>query len=235
MCTCRKDADTLNNIASNQSMQGLLVESTRTYKQAIKKAPRDALLWYNCGYTLIRMGKMADASVMFEQACKLKPEYAASHNNLAYVHAILLNSTSAIKHAKEAVNLEPDNAGYYDTLSFAYLTDGKNDKALQAALKAISIDMNHPEALYHCGVSNWRLGNHAKAREILKELKTRDQAWAGLLANELEIDATKGHEATFENRDRKGFAVAYLPYFPHKYMPFARTSTDSSLVNESPI
>lgn len=112
------------------------------YEAAIKKSPRNEVLYNKAGMSELLVGHYRDAKKYFEQSVHLNHQYADGYNNLGVIYYTQRNYGKAIKMYKKAIRSNPNLASFYSNLGAAYFSKKKWQDATMAYTKAISLDPN---------------------------------------------------------------------------------------------
>jgi tetratricopeptide (TPR) repeat protein len=78
-------APLLANIASELSAAGRSQEALYYYLEAVKRDPRQPMIYFNMGIALMKLDRWADAEKCFIRTLELRPDFEPARQNLAYV------------------------------------------------------------------------------------------------------------------------------------------------------
>ena len=137
----------------------------------VYKPERKALLNYNLGRNLLRLGSKEKAITKFEEAVAADLKYAAPRILLGH---LLLgrkdpeNSKKAADLFKEATVLDPDNVSAHTGYGEALLEMGKNDEAAASFEKAVALDPSYTPAVSNLALT---LAKQGKAQEAEARFK----------------------------------------------------------------
>jgi tetratricopeptide (TPR) repeat protein len=119
------------------------------YREALRKTPKDAVLWNKLGMTELVIGAGAQgfqrttrfnsARQDFERAAKLKPDYAEAFNNLGVVYYQLGEYRKAINRYKSALSIR-DSASFHSNLGSVYFAQKKLPLAMNEYMLALQLD-----------------------------------------------------------------------------------------------
>ncbi len=154
-------------------------EAEQAFQEALKTAPQDLSLRYYLGLSLLMQDKHSEALEVFlnarEEMQKAKPKSRPSVPDdyqinlaLARTYLELKEDTEAWKSLDLAEKAQPKAADTFVYRGVYYLHRQENQKAADELDKAISLDANNAYAYYYAGHAHIRLGNPAKAVEMLK-------------------------------------------------------------------
>ena len=123
--------------------------AAEAYTDAIRKAPKNALLWNKLGMTELQIGAGAQgnertlhfnqARANFERAVKLKSDYAEAVNNIGVVYYQQGDYRKAISRYKRALEIR-DSASFHSNLGSVYFAQKKLPLAMTEYLTAFRLD-----------------------------------------------------------------------------------------------
>jgi tetratricopeptide (TPR) repeat protein len=116
----------------------------RYFQAAIRKNPKNALLYNKMGLAELRNNDLNAARKDFERSAKLNRKYPEAVNNMGAVDYLRKNYGSAAKNFKKAVALDENHASFHVNLGAAWFAQKKLDRALAEYARALEID---PDAL----------------------------------------------------------------------------------------
>lgn len=128
--TAQEAAPTLEQQADAFRSQKEYSRALEFYDQALRKGPKNALLWNKSGMTELQLGQPEQAMRRFERAVKLKKDYAEAINNVGVIHYQRKNYSKAIAQYRKAVGIR-DSASFHSNLGAAYF-DQKDYKTATA-------------------------------------------------------------------------------------------------------
>ena len=119
------------------------------YRDALRKTPKDAILWNKLGMTELVIGSGAQgfertsrfnsARMDFERATKLKKDYAEAFNNLGVVYYQRGEYNKAISRYKSAIAIR-DSASFHSNLGSVYFAQKKLPLAMNEYMLALQLD-----------------------------------------------------------------------------------------------
>jgi tetratricopeptide (TPR) repeat protein len=86
-------ADAWTNLALAYDHKQLYNEALAAFKNAIEHDRANPLVYYNCGLTLGKLGRLTDASQFFQQALDLKPDFTEAKEKLKVTETLLKSSS----------------------------------------------------------------------------------------------------------------------------------------------
>jgi len=134
------------------------------YDEAIKKDPNNGDVWFNKGFTLIKLGKYKKAVSCFDIYLKIDPLNAYALNNKAYSLAKTNRDMEALYVIDQALNINPHNAAMLDTKGFVLYKLGKYEEALDSINKSLKREENYIR-LRHKADALEKLGRRTEAKE----------------------------------------------------------------------
>jgi len=114
------------------------------FKVALRRDPKNAVLFNKMGMARLKKGDMYAARSDFQKAVKLNPKYANALNNIGAVDFAHKKLGSAVKHFKKAVALEETTATFHVNLGAAWFAQNKLERAFVEYARALELD---PEVL----------------------------------------------------------------------------------------
>jgi tetratricopeptide (TPR) repeat protein len=125
------------------------IAAANLYHDALRKSPKNAILWNKLGMTELVIGSGAQgfdrtsrfnsARMDFEQATKLKKDYAEAFNNLGVVYYQQGNYNKAISRYKSAIAIR-DSASFHSNLGSVYFAQKKLPLAMNEYMLALQLD-----------------------------------------------------------------------------------------------
>jgi tetratricopeptide (TPR) repeat protein len=123
--------------------------AAEAYSDAIRKAPKNPLLWNKLGMAKLQIGAGAQgnertvyfnqARESFERAVKLKSDYAEAVNNIGVVYYQQGEYRKAIARYKRALEIR-DSASFHSNLGSVYFAQKKLTLAMTEYLTAFRLD-----------------------------------------------------------------------------------------------
>jgi arylsulfatase A-like enzyme/Flp pilus assembly protein TadD len=114
-------------------------EALRASREAIDRAPQDALLHVQAGELARDLGQPAEAARLLRQAVALDPATASYWNSLGMVLGAAGDLAEAEKAFAEALAREPGNAQYAYNRGLALMRQGRKDDATAAFRRALTL------------------------------------------------------------------------------------------------
>ncbi|HEU5402098.1 MAG TPA: tetratricopeptide repeat protein [Terriglobales bacterium] len=125
------------------------VSAANLYRDALRKMPKNAVLWNKLGMTELVIGAGAQgfqqtsrfnsARQDFERAAKLKKDYADAVNNLGVVYYQQGEYNKAVSRYKSAIAIR-NSASFHSNLGSAYFAQKKLPLAMNEYLLALQLD-----------------------------------------------------------------------------------------------
>ncbi|MBU3678560.1 MAG: tetratricopeptide repeat protein [Candidatus Kapabacteria bacterium] len=135
--------------------RGRTQEALAVATEYAKRAPNDAMAWYNLGLLQIESQQLDSSVKSLRRALAIKPNYSEAYYNLGRVYDVLGFSEDAIQAFRRcATTSGAFAADSYHALALLYRKLGSFDEAMRAHGQAISIndsaDVYHAERLRTC-------------------------------------------------------------------------------------
>ena len=135
--------------------RGRTKEALAVATEYAKRAPNDAMAWYNLGLLQIEVQQLDSSVKSLRRALAIKPNYPEAYYNLGRVYDVLGFSEDAIQaYRRCATTSGTFAADSYHALALLYRKLGSFDEAMRAHGQAISIndsaDVYHAERLRTC-------------------------------------------------------------------------------------
>jgi Flp pilus assembly protein TadD len=152
----RPDAPELTRKLSNaQARAGLAEEAIVTCKEGLKRFPKDALNYQECGILSLHLAASAkvteeEAVSLLKAALALDGSLANSHHELGRLALDHGQITEALRHLEKAAELEPNNSSIHLSLARTYRELGRESDAIEqfaihAKLKAQEDGLAEPQ------------------------------------------------------------------------------------------
>jgi len=119
-------------------------QAIQYFQAAIRKDPKNPLLYNKLGLAELQMSELGAARVDFEKAVKLDSKYADAQNNLGAVEYMQKSYGNAAKRFKKAVALDETRATFHVNLGAAWFGQKKLERAVTEYTRAMELD---PEVL----------------------------------------------------------------------------------------
>ena len=121
------------------------------YRDAVERAPNDAVLRCQFGSIYYDLGKLPEAVEAFEVAVRLDPDLVAAQGNLGTAYSSIGRAEEAVACQRRAVELEPDNPKHYVNLGAALKVQGLLGEAAEAYRKAAALKPDYDFAINNLG------------------------------------------------------------------------------------
>jgi tetratricopeptide (TPR) repeat protein len=110
------------------------------YEAALRKDPRNAVLYDKRGIAELQLNNLAAAQKDFQRAVKLNPHYAEAYNNLGVLSYMQRNYKKATRQYEKALRLREDSASVHSNLGTAWFARRQIDKAMAEYARALELD-----------------------------------------------------------------------------------------------
>lgn len=125
------------------------VSAANLYREALRKTPKNAVVWNKLGMTELVIGagaqgferttRFSSARRDFERAVRLKPDYAEAFNNLGVVYYQQGDYRKAISRYKSALSIR-NSASFHSNLGSVYFAQKKLPLAMNEYMLALQLD-----------------------------------------------------------------------------------------------
>ena len=133
-------------------------------------------------YTLMELGRHADALAEFTELLRRKPKEPEFHNNIAVCLAELGRVSEACVSVRRALDLRPTYAEAWANLGLYLCRSGSYEDAIVACDRAISLKPTWAEAHANRGMNLLRLGRPSEADSSFeKALQVDPKYWRALV------------------------------------------------------
>jgi Flp pilus assembly protein TadD len=132
---------------------------------AVARFPRDPVVHYNLGVTLVRLNRLPEAIEQFKEALELKPDFAWAHYSLAGALARQGRAAEAIEHYKRAYQIQPDYAEAHNNLGFLLANEGRLPEAIEQFEQVLRIRPDDTDARNNLGATLAQSGRLQEAVE----------------------------------------------------------------------
>jgi serine/threonine protein kinase/Flp pilus assembly protein TadD len=147
------------------------------FERSLKINPNDAFTQHLLGHYYEATGRWQDAVNQMQRALgmeKLSPMYG---EDLAYDLLMNRRVEDAARQARDTAALAPQDPFAHAVLALAFEAQGKTNEALKEAEESMKLPGHTSNAGFLSGVFS-RLGQTARAQEVLKELETASKTGA---------------------------------------------------------
>lgn len=138
---------------------GALDASIKQYEEAIRRAPKNPLLWHDIAAVYVAdattrrdFSQLKKAETALQKATDYKPDFTEAHFLLAQIYDAEGNTGEAIKRSEAAALLSPNDIGSLFQLGLLYYKANRLDDARIVLERAISINDNYSNARYFLGL-----------------------------------------------------------------------------------
>lgn len=155
----------LESSADKLREQNMYRDAIDYYDVALKKEPKNAVLWNKRGIAQLQLGRFNDSEKSFQKAIKHDKKYADAYNNLGVIYykeaaqkAAKSNNGQhdfgrAIKYYNKAIKLRDDSASFHSNLGMAYFNQDDFGRAAVEIQRALQLDPDIMERTSRAGVS----------------------------------------------------------------------------------
>jgi tetratricopeptide (TPR) repeat protein len=153
----------LESSADKLREQNMYRDAVDYYEVALKKEPKNAVLWNKRGIALLQLGRYHEGEESFKKSIKYDKKYADAYNNLGVIYykessaRAVKNGTKdygkAIKNYSKAIKLRDDSASFHSNLGTALFGQGDFQKAIVEYHRALQLDPDIFERTSRAGVA----------------------------------------------------------------------------------
>ncbi|MGZ8185050.1 MAG: tetratricopeptide repeat protein, partial [Methylobacter sp.] len=171
-----------NNLAALNLAQKNKTEAIKILNTGITNTKGSAVLINELAMLYHQAGEHEKVMALYEESYKQNPNSLLAINNLAsYLSDYPSDSDSLERAAKLAEPLaKTSNPDMLDTIGWIAYKQGNYDKAHPLLLKAIELNPNSSAGNYHLGMSYFKQGDKAHAREYLEKALNKKDDFSGL-------------------------------------------------------
>jgi tetratricopeptide (TPR) repeat protein len=153
----------LESAADKLREQNMYRDAVDYYDVALKKEPRNAVLWNKRGIALLQQGRMKDSEKSFRKAIHYDKHYADAYNNLGVIYykqsaeraarSGTKNYGRAISQYRKAIKLRDESASFHSNLGTALFGEDQYQAACVEYQRALQLDPDIFERSSRTGVS----------------------------------------------------------------------------------
>jgi tetratricopeptide (TPR) repeat protein len=167
------------NVAALEKLQQLAARNTN-----------DVAVWMQIADLHTAGTNHTAAAQAYERVLSVQPKSGPALNNLAWLLAEHLGDPKrAGELADRARDLMPDNPATADTVGWVAFRNGDYPRALGLLKESAQKLGNHPEVLFHLGMTHYMMGEEVPARIALENSAqlAPDAPWRGVALEKLQI------------------------------------------------
>jgi tetratricopeptide (TPR) repeat protein len=129
----------LSNLSAIEERGGDLDAALRHAQQAVASWSGDAVLHFNLGSLLSKLGRDEEALASLGHAVEIEPSYAEARNELGLVYLRLDRPGDARRELLAALRMRPDLAFLHKNFARAALAEGRSREAIGSLTKALAL------------------------------------------------------------------------------------------------
>jgi tetratricopeptide (TPR) repeat protein len=143
--------------------QNMYRDAVDYYDVALKKEPKNAVLWNKRGIALLQLGRYKEGEKSFHKAIHCDKKYADAYNNLGVIYYKEAATRAekngrkdygrAISTYKKALKLRDDSASFHSNLGSALFNQGEFHQAAFEYQRALQLDPDIFERTSRTGVA----------------------------------------------------------------------------------
>ncbi|MDD5579703.1 MAG: tetratricopeptide repeat protein [Methylobacter sp.] len=175
-------ANSYSNLAAINLAQKNKTEAIKTLNTGISNTKGSVALVNDLAMLYHQDGEHEKVMALYEESYKQNPNSMLAINNLAsYLSDYAPDNASLERAAKLAEPLvKTNNPDMLDTIGWIAYKQGNYDKAHPLLLKVIEINPNSTAGNYHLGMTYFKQGDKAHAREYLEKAVNKNDNFNGL-------------------------------------------------------
>ena len=173
--------------------------------QVIKRDPKDVNALMLSGILHQRMNDIGGARETYEKVLALSPGFAQAANNLAYIYSEYYGDmNSALGMARIAREHAPNDPAVADTLGWVLYKQKEPQAALRYLKESAAKLPDNPEVQYHLGMTQYKLGHHDEARQILSRILEKGVEFKGVAEARLVLEEiVRKSQSTESQKERR--------------------------------
>jgi tetratricopeptide (TPR) repeat protein len=149
-------------------------DAYKLLSQALAKSPDNIALLYDTAMTAEKLDRIDAMEQQLRRVMELKPDHAHAYNALGYTFADRnMRLPEALKLIEKAHQLAPDDPYILDSLGWVYFRMGDLASARKYLELAYSAKPD-AEVAIHLAEVLWASGEQARARALLREVRTKE-------------------------------------------------------------
>jgi len=148
----------LFDAANRLANMGFHAEAAGLYQDALRKNPDEGVVWNNLANSLRELDRLEEARIAYGKALALMPADAPILSNMGTVLKDLGQWTQAESFLNRAIELG-GGAKAHSNLGHVHYLQGDCEQAVRCFEQALACAPGDPDAEFHLGVANLRLGN----------------------------------------------------------------------------
>ena len=165
-------------------------EAVKVLEAANQRYPDAPDLMYDLAMLYEQQNRIDDMESRLRRIIAIKPDHAHAYNALGYSLADRnVRLPEAKRLIERAMNLAPDDPFIVDSMGWVHYRMGDNAKALSYLERAYELRPD-AEIAVHLGEVLWASGQQARARELWREVQSKDPSNAALRGTLARLDVT---------------------------------------------
>ncbi|RZS85320.1 tetratricopeptide repeat protein [Pigmentiphaga kullae] len=165
-------------------------EAVKVLEAANQRYPDAPDLMYDLAMLYEQQNRIDEMENRLRRIIAIKPDHAHAYNALGYSLADRnVRLPEARRLIERAMNLAPDDPFIIDSMGWVHYRMGDNAKALSYLERAYEIRPD-AEIAVHLGEVLWASGQQARARQLWREVQSKDPSNAALRGTLARLDVT---------------------------------------------
>jgi len=129
----------LSNLSALEERSGEIEGALRHARLAAENWPEDAVLQFNLGNLLARLGRDPEALERLERSVEIDPGYAEARNEIGLIYLRLDRPDIARRELEAGLRARPDLAPLHKNLARVALAEGRTREAVEHLERALSL------------------------------------------------------------------------------------------------
>jgi tetratricopeptide (TPR) repeat protein len=132
--------------------EGKYEDALAAYQKAAAQAPKDAVIQYNIGVTLMAMDRVDEAIDAFKKTIEVQPENIHALKGLGQIYGQMKMFEESVKFYSLAAKISSDDPEVFYNLGVGQMNLGNQDAAREAFQKSIACDESYADSYYQLGL-----------------------------------------------------------------------------------
>ena len=148
-------------------------EAERCFNQILEMDPDHLLALFNSAIALGKLDRFKQAEERLNRYISFRKDDPEAWNQLGFIRFSSGNYGEAAKAYSKAEALKPENATLQNNIGALQFIQARYEQALARFQRALSIDSNHPDALFNIADTLEVLGREKEALEYRRRLSQK--------------------------------------------------------------
>ncbi len=190
------------------SYRNELEAALQEFRTLSKRAPQNALAFFETAKTLNRLGKVEEAITAYQTALQLWPDNAPALTQLGKLYQQKENGPAAFECFERALKAQPSYTPAHNALG-EFFAQRKNDlvTAKQHFLRALQYDPDEVVTLNNLGTCAMAEGNYAESVDYFAQVLARDPRFLPAYGNLAFVYSLQGEYGAAKKYVRRGLEI----------------------------